>query len=436
MWPQQHRHHRSSNSQPSPPRTRRKAILFSIGVFLGMTFFSHQLENNLDHRLSSALPNNKALQLSSSSSTNNSNRNGIDNNKKVSYVTSFWAKKQHATKIIPHRKEIEAALLANIYNPYIDQVVVFLDGVTIHSENNNNINGEGENESSCVHFNQDMEELGRRFLEKRSSSHTNNNSNNNNPNSIGVDSIMSKVTCVNITTGQPTYHQMFLNTLSDVVTGDIVILANADMAFDDTISKARTLKEDVLVVLGTRGFSRDDMPISTREFYDIIVGITDDDLHITPQQRKDCDVDQCRINPWSWDTWIFHKQTLQGKLQEEFFQRPTKYRNHEMASFYMNENGAENAALWGLEQSYNFASVFNACDIIASWSFHLTSRTHHAQGQTRWPPGGGDGLLPNRVYVPKPWGGSKVRPRFNGVRMNSPPYPPKGCESSNGCFFD
>jgi hypothetical protein len=54
----------------------------------------------------------------------------MDGSKKISYVTSFWARDRPTTHIVPHRREIEAALLANIfYNPHIDQVVVFLDGV-------------------------------------------------------------------------------------------------------------------------------------------------------------------------------------------------------------------------------------------------------------------------------------------------------------------
>jgi hypothetical protein len=67
----------------------------------------------------------------------------------------------------------------------------------------------------------------------------------------GVDP-MSKVACVNVFNGQPTYHQMFLNALSDVVTGDI--------------------KEDVLLVLGTRGFSTDATPTWTRTNAVTIIG--------------------------------------------------------------------------------------------------------------------------------------------------------------------
>mmetsp|Transcript_16791 Transcript_16791/g.27590 ORF Transcript_16791/g.27590 Transcript_16791/m.27590 type:complete len:414 (-) Transcript_16791:1363-2604(-) len=395
-------HYRSS-SQPYP---RRKVILFlfSVGFFLGITFFSHQLESNLDDELLAA--RNNALR-SSSTQPNNANKA----KKKISYITSFWAKDRQATKVIPHRREIEAALLANIYNPHIDQVVVFLDGVSTDDAIDE------EHKSSCVHFNQDMAELSRQFLQRDSS-------NSIDPLLFSVDP-MSKVTCVNVITGQPTYYQMFLNALSNVVTGDIVVMANADMAFDDSIAKARKLKEDVLLVLGTRGFSTNAIPASTRQFYDVIVR-----SEYTDQQLKDSDRDQCSNNPWSWDTWVFHKDTIQGKLHEEHFQRPSVTSN-EMTSFYMNENGAENAALWAMEQSTNFATTYNACDEIHSWSFHLTPRTHHSQGKSVWSENG------DRPYIPKPWGGQFVRPRWNGMRKSSPPYPPKWCENGGkGCFFD
>ena len=448
LWPQ-HYHHRSQPPRSHPPPTRRRKgiilSLFTIGFFLGMTFFSHHqqlfLETTPDDH------HQQLVQLSSSSSSSslslltNHNNNNVGNvkKKKISYVTSFWAKQKHSTKVIPHRREIEAALLANIYNPHVDQVVVFLDGVD-NIDTRSNKDAEEKEEESCAQFRQDMEELSRQFLEMSSSQH-------NNIVVAAVHPMLSKLTCVPTLTGQPTYHQMFLNTLSNMVTGDIIILANADMAFDDSISIARKLKEDVLVVLGTRGFSSDGMPVMTREFYDVIMMGTNNNVNIQQEQqqgRKDWDVDQCTKNPWSWDTWIYHKQRIQWniKLQEEehFFQRPTRT-NNVMAPFFMNENGAENAALWAMEQSTNFTVTYNACDVIHSWSFHLTPRTHRTAGHLLWPQeednaNNGGNMNRNKVYIPKPWGGSKVRPKFNGVRVDSPPYPPKWCESSNGCFFD
>jgi hypothetical protein len=76
---------------------------------------------------------------------------------------------------------------------------------------------------------------------------------------------------------------------------NIVVMANADMVFDNSIAKAKKLKQDVLLVLGTRGFSTDATPTWTRTFYDVIVR-----LGRTSQEQKDWDVDQCSNLHWSW----------------------------------------------------------------------------------------------------------------------------------------
>ena len=145
---------------------------------------------------------------------------------KVSYVTSFWAQ-ERGSEVHPHRLEIKASsLLANILNPNFDQVVVFLDGVK-----------EGAN---CPLFLDGMVQLSR-TLGITSFPTT----------SINHADLHSKVTCVGSPYGQPNYYQMFENAVSDFVTGDVVVMANADMAFDDTISLARHLNPEVLVGLGT-----------------------------------------------------------------------------------------------------------------------------------------------------------------------------------------
>eukprot|EP00984_Skeletonema_dohrnii_P031293 scaffold23596_cov91-Skeletonema_dohrnii-CCMP3373.AAC.5 len=69
---------------------------------------------------------------------------------KVSYVTSFWAK-VIGEEMNPHRREVEAALLANIHNPHFDQVVVYLDR-------------EEDNAESCLDFRQAMSDLSRQVF--------------------------------------------------------------------------------------------------------------------------------------------------------------------------------------------------------------------------------------------------------------------------------
>jgi len=289
---------------------------------------------------------------------------------KVSLVTSLWAKNKDAF-IHPHRREIKAALMANILNPHFDQVVVFLDGIT--------------QDSNCFHFGKEMKAFaGKLALE---------------------DDPFSKLTCIAVTTGQPTYFQMFENTFHDKVTGDIVVLSNADQAFDHTISQAQDLNPENLIVLGTRGFSNK-MPPTTKYFYDTLVN-TDYVTDLEQRKNGEWDTDMCRETLFSWDTYIFHKSKLMGRLNSGDFQRPDE--NDEMKYFYMNEMGAENAALWAVQQSYPFTSIYNACDDIHSWSFHLTPKTHHDQ-KTAWLQGGN---------VPAPYGGYKDK-------KSRRPHPLKG----------
>ena len=293
---------------------------------------------------------------------------------RVSYVTSFWAKVK-GEKENPHRREVEAALLANIHNWHFDQVVVFLDRT--------------EDAESCVDFHQRILDLSHEFL-GTSKSRAN-------------ELLAKKLQCVDVQTGQPTYYEMFQNALSDVVTGDVVVMSNGDIAFDDTVSLARHMNPEVLMVLGTSGFSNA-MPHNVRQVYESMMGtdyMTNEELQ-KDHPASSWEINRCVRTASSWDTWIFHKNKLQGRLKEEYFQRLRL--DDEMAFFYMNENGAENAALWAIEQAYRFSSSYNACDRIQSWHFHLTPKMHKVR-ETLWR--GNKGKVFN---IQKPWGFAPKNP--------------------------
>jgi len=361
---------------------RCAAILFFLVLLVVRAYFTYDLERinsshvqDDDHTIAAA-----AVKITHQNTP--PQPSAANSNVKVSYVTSFWAKIR-GTDIHPHRREVEAALVANIHNPHFDQVVIFLDREFV------------DKSETCHHFREAMVDfnmlLGMTAEEAK-------------------ELLQSKVTCVDVYSGQPTYYQMFQNAISDYVVGDVVVLANADMAFDDTISLARHLNPEVLVVLGTRGFS-DKMPLSTRNFYHTFVG-TD---------QHEWDADRC-YTKWSWDTWIFHKSKLRN-LKEEDFKRPNV--NNETVPFYMNELGAENAALWAVQQSYPFTSLYNACDRIHSWHFHLTPKTHKDH-ESPWLHHSGN----PSVFVPKPWGGNQIK----GVYRPFPPRDPE-CVQADNCFL-
>eukprot|EP00956_Cyclotella_meneghiniana_P033270 scaffold94851_cov26-Cyclotella_meneghiniana.AAC.1 len=106
--------------------------------------------------------------------------------------------------------------MANIHNPHFDQIVVFLDGVS--------------EQSNCIHFLQDMRDLdinmGLHKLEDEDS--------------------IAKVTCVNVEGNQPPYYQMFMYAVSEEVLGDVVVMSNADQAFDYLVAAVHNLNPDVL----------------------------------------------------------------------------------------------------------------------------------------------------------------------------------------------
>ncbi len=320
---------------------------------------------------------------------------------KVSYVTSFWAK-VNGEEANPHRREVEAALLANIHNPHFDEVVVFLD--------------RDDNAESCVDFHQAISDLSRQVFSMTAEE----------SNAL----LDIKVKCVDVQTGQPSYYQMFSNALSDVVTGDVVVLANADMAFDDTMSLARSLNPEVLAVLGTSGFTNK-MTANVKNIYEEIMG-TD---YIANNVRPGVwEFDRCaqarRGRGYSWDTWIFHKSKLLGLLNEENFKRRIK--TQKLVAFNMNEMGAENAALWAVQQAYSFSDIYYACDKIQSWHFHLTKKTHKVR-ETPWllqthPRDSKNPLFSPPGAVPKPWGGYPGRPH---------PFARKDpdCVQADNCFI-
>ena len=136
----------------------------------------------------------------------------------------------------------------------------------------------------------------------------------------------------------------------------------------------------------------------------------------------------CATNPYSWDTWIFHKSDLRGRLKEEPSQRPLA--NKKMVTFSMNEMGAENAALWALQQTFPFSSLYNACDKIRSWSFHLTPKTDKVH-ETPWPCGKRERNPCGSV--PYPWGGVPLKGRPRRAHPGVPKDP--ACVYANNCFL-
>ncbi|CAB9531071.1 expressed unknown protein [Seminavis robusta] len=246
----------------------------------------------------------------------------LDTSTSLSLVTSFWAVQLDNNTNL-HRQEIEAAMLNNLNNPHFDQILVFLDHAT--------------EQSNCTHFRYRMAQLQERFDEKMQTSIV----------SEAYQSQKKKpvLDCVEISE-QPNYYQMFLLATGSNVKGDVVIVENADQAFDDSVQWAKHIKNTTVLALSTWGFQPDIVPSPIKDHFNFVHGENSKEYHaeILPRCND--------FWVYSWDGYVFHKQLIAGRLKAENFQRPTvKMMNdstHETAFFKMNEDGGENAALWAL----------------------------------------------------------------------------------------
>ncbi|CAB9510095.1 expressed unknown protein [Seminavis robusta] len=283
----------------------------------------------------------------------------------ISLVTSFWAQSPEE-EVSPHRREIEESLLNNIHNPHIHQVVIILDG---SSENAN-----------CSHFKTRMEQLEQEF-----NTFMNLDDNMNSPEYQARKRPL--LTCVHRADTQPFYYEMFqYATNPDIVKSDIVIVANADQAFDESVATASRLKHNIVLALPTSGFDKDRVPSPTRDHFAKLHGTT------APAYANGS-ANRCRHKMLSWDGYAFHRTLLAGHLKPEFFQRPSVQGN---AFFKMNEVGGENAALWGLQQSQRHAKYIKTCEVMHLWHFHGAPKMHaHNKKGLYW--------LDREGKVPKPW---------------------------------
>lgn len=335
----------------------------------------------------------------------------------VSLVVGFWAEADSLPKK-EHRLEVEAAILQNLDNPYFDQVVVLLDSITP--------------QANCLHFLQRMEPLRHTSMngEKRPS-----------------------FTCIDREAGQPNYLEMFQFTLTDVVQGDIVVMSNGDQVFDESIALAKRVRPNTLLVLSTLGYNATLVPQAIRKYYP--KELTDKETNSTmdPVAPNYCRPFFYKNNTensgqkihysWSWDTYIYDKDTLiqafvasgvplhtspsvtLSSPKSSPFKRRQRIHPDQEANppparylpYFMNEMGSENAALYDMTSYWTHpptlllssskeASVhqpksiappestgspplplvvnltlWNPCHLIRTWHFHLAPKTHR---QRRW----------------------------------------------------
>ncbi|CAB9510107.1 expressed unknown protein [Seminavis robusta] len=325
----------------------------------------------------------------------------------VTLVTNFWASAVRAnSKGNPnnHTNEIPAAILHNLQNPYIHQMVVILDSAPI--------------KDICQQFSHKMQKMQQRFVQWKHEQQQQQHANltvvppSSSSHDISKEQIAAKLRCITRKESQPSYYEMFqYATDPNLVTGDVVILANPDQAFDDTVQWAQHLHYSSVLTLPTWGYEVKKAPQSVSEVFSYVRHDTTVDKFHVPRR--------CNGRFSSWDGYVFHRTFVRGRLRPDDFMRNTDIvkenitivsssdnNNTTTASnvtyvrdyFKMNDGGGENAALWALLHNLpNETYATDGCNAIQTWHIHAAPKMHATSKQKAHLWGGKD---PMRVPMP------------------------------------
>jgi hypothetical protein len=243
---------------------------------------------------------------------------------KMGLLVNCWAP---SLKVSPHREEVVAAISANIANTHIAEVYVILQTTETYG---------------CSDLERDVFSLGLRLPSKP----------------------RKKLVCRSHDEQLISYYEMFQ--VADEITKSralsVMIVANADMVFDDSVRHLKRLAPDVLATIATQGLSSEQHEWSSKT-YEILT-------QNTSRQIVNRCYDLAVQNRTSWDAFAFNPRV--GRLAvENFVDKNTR------KPFPMNQNGAEAAALNGLWKTSRFRCAIQMCDHIKMWHFHTQPKTHN-----------------------------------------------------------
>ncbi|CAB9518043.1 expressed unknown protein [Seminavis robusta] len=263
-----------------------------------------------------------------------------------------------------------ASIANNLNNPHFDQVVIILDSAT--------------ELSNCDHFRSKMKQFQRRFRRW---------SDDNQIHDVLLPKNKNKpiLTCIDRPEGQPSYFDMFRYASNpDIVTSEVVIMGNADQAFDDSVSWASLIKNRTLLTLPTQGYQQDRAPPRVQAFFQFASTQGVSKRKSKTESGTVNIPNRCaKATTLSWDSYVFPRALLEEKISETAFQRgvltgPNGEPNG-MAYFPMNMQGAEDAALWAVTKKLRNIQVAYGCDIIKTWHFHAARKMHLSGGkQIHW----------------------------------------------------
>jgi hypothetical protein len=191
--------------------------------------------------------------------------------------------------------------VANLHNPYIHQLVVVLDSISLVE--------------NCSHFIQRIQTLSKGVQSEQPDMFVVQNKKDSNI--APVVDLPATLTCLDRVEGQPNYLEMFQYSSMSAVQGPVVAMANADQVFDSSLNIAASLKPNALVVVSTAGYETTRLPKHLTDHYSTIVHRLS---KVGPAPISDANnnnntaKDLCRGIlstfrkgfSFSWDVYIFH----------------------------------------------------------------------------------------------------------------------------------
>ena len=276
----------------------------------------------------------------------------------IGLLLSYWASKSSS----PRRREIEAAIVSNLLNPNLE-IYVVLDG--------------SSSKYNCEHLQKDLNSL---FLQ------------------ISNGKQITPWSCIDRSGSQPSYKDLVEYALKIPFQADVVVIANSDVVFDESISKLSGVQKHSLVVLSVTGGPHEAPAYLTNSYKDLVSKNSESDPLSRRTSTRCCHDEKCQQGPFvtggecncdkrwfrwptmmvSWDALAFRwDQAVDWKKADPYFL------NTEGGEFYtMNEDGAENSAAEGLYHLLQVSNssaqprLKNACGHVGLWQFHLESSIH------------------------------------------------------------
>lgn len=242
---------------------------------------------------------------------------------KLALVTTLWTAEERWPQ---HRSEVLHSLAINLRNRFLSKIHVYLDGPA--------------GASACTRLESVLKE----------SYHTS-------------AQTMSRLNCQYVHVDQISYFEIFHLVKREAALKEyVIVLANADMVFDDTIMKAKFIPEDTLLTVATRGVPT----FTSRMFFSFrFIQRHTDRCYRRPRIRD------------SWDAYIFHPANL--NLNESMWFDELTGRH-----FPMNKIWAEESALFAIHSSSSsILKFFQACDVIHMWHLHKAPKTYEIHDDTR-----------------------------------------------------